>query len=399
MTPKPGTALTSLLVGATVIVVGGSVTAVWSVLRSGQDPSDLEFLPVVLCYGLVGIAVVARRPANAVGWVFLVAGVSSAIGILCKVVGVGAAPLGASAPAIAVWAAWFSLIYVELVALPLVYAFLLFPDGHFLSPRWRWLGVAAVVVGAASAVTVAISDQNFGHPASGTAADANFPGLVHPLQLVDGGRLLVLYADVLGPAMIVLVASAGVSVAIRYRRSRGVERLQIRWFLAAVVVAMAVWIPTIAFLPDYNTDVFAALFPLIPLACGVAILRYRLYDIDRLVSRTVSYAVVTGLALAVYLGIVTATTRLLPPQTSAWGVAAATLTAAAGFRPLLHRVRVRVDRRFDREHFDAAATVEAFGRQLRDVADPDRVATGLVAGVRATVGPAHVGLHLVDRTP
>jgi threonine/homoserine efflux transporter RhtA len=130
--------------------------------------------------------------------------------------------------------------------------------------------------------------------------------------------------------------------------------------------------PTIAFVSDDNTDVFAALFPLIPLACGVAILRHRPYDIDRLVSRTVWYAVVTGLAFAVYLVTVTATTRPLPAQTSAWGVAAATL---------------------------ATATVSAFGRQLREVAEPDRVATGLVDAVRTTVGPAHVGLHLVDRTP
>jgi len=399
MTSGPGRLLTWMLFCAFVIVVGGSALAVALCLHSGQDAGDLEFLPVVLCYGLVGIAVVARRPANAVGWVFLVAGVGSAVGILCKVIGVGAASLGAAAPTYAVWAGWFSLIYVELVALPIMYVFLLFPDGHFLSGRWRWVGAAAVTVSVASAVVVAVSDQNFGHPASGNPADANFPGLEHPLQLVDGGRLLVLYSDVLGPMVILLFAVSVVSVAIRYHRARGVERLQIRWFLAAVVVAMAVWIPTIAFLPDYNTDVFASLFPLIPLACGVAILRYRLYDIDRLVSRTVSYAVVTGLALAVYLGIVTATTRLLPAQTSAWGVAAATLGAAAVFRPLLHRVRDRVDRRFDREHFDAATTVEAFGRQLRDVADPDQVATGLVDAVRTTVGPVHVGLHVLDRTP
>jgi hypothetical protein len=398
MTPKPGRALTSLLIGATVVVVGGSVVAVWLVQRSGQDAGDLEFLPVVLCYGLVGIAVVARRPANAVGWIFLVAGVASAIGILCKVIGVGAAPLGDDAPSYAVWAAWVSLIYVELVALPFVYAFLLFPDGRFLTRRWRWIGVAAVVVSAVDAVIVAISDQNFSHPASGSADDVNFPGLEHPLRLVDGGRLVVAYGDVLAPLSVALLVTAVVSVAIRYRRARGVERLQIRWFLASVVVAMTLWVPTIAFWPDHITDVFAVVFPLIPLACGVAILRYRLYDIDRLVSRTVSYALVTGVALAVYLGIVTATTRLLPAQTSAWGVAAATLAAATVFRPLLHLVRDRVDRRFDREHFDATATVDAFGRQLRDVADPERVAAELMAAVRTTVGPEQVGLYLEDRT-
>jgi hypothetical protein len=395
MTGRSITAVRWGLVACAVVLIAGPVETVVVVLRSDLDRSLLGFLPVVVTYGAVGMAIVARRPGNAIGWIFVASGVTGSIGLLCKAIGTSAVPMGASAPWWAVWAGWLSLIYVELVSLPYLFLFLLFPDGHLLSRRWRWVAIAGVMVTTGSAVIVAVSDQNFARSRSGQPGDLNFPGMVHPLQLLPHEPAGFLYDNIFAPLSLAVLALSVVSLVVRYRRSRGAERQQLRWFLAASAFAVSVFVVTAIFWPDQITVAFSLLFPLIPVACGVAILQYHLYDIDRLISRTVSYVVVSGLALAVYVGVVSATTYLVPRQTSSWGVAVATLAAAAVFRPLLVRVRRAVDRRFDRRHVDAVAAAESFGRRVAERAEPDATVVELVDVVDETLAPVSIAVLLM----
>jgi hypothetical protein len=208
------------------------------------------------------------------------------------------------------------------------------------------------------------------------------------------------HAETVLPAFAVLLLACMVASALsvwgRYRRSSPVERTQIRWFAWASGVVVVVFV-TSFIAPDNETvqAVVTTSYGLIPASIGVAVLRYRLYDIDRIVSRTLSYAVVTAAAVGVYALVVTSVSRLVDGSPS-WAVAAATLVAAAVFRPLLGRVRSAVDRRFDRERYDARRIVESFGVRLRDEVHTDAAAAGLVAAVGRTLAPAAVGLWVRD---
>jgi hypothetical protein len=258
--------------------------------------------------------------------------------------------------------------------------FLLFPDGRPLSRRWRWVAVAVVVNSSLGALMVAISNLNFSDPTVLKGTDQlNYPGLQHPLPLVDPHRLeasYVLYQNVEIALMLLAVAS----LVVRYRRSAGVERPQVRWVMFAAAVAVSGFVLCLALAPDLTVVAFGILFSLIPIACGIAILRYRLYDIDRIISRTTSYVLVTGLLLASFALVVTSVTRVLPPGSSSAAV--------------VQRV---VDRRFDRASYDASRTVEVFGRWLRDQVDPDATSAELLDVVRRTMAPTSTALHLTTR--
>jgi hypothetical protein len=198
-------------------------------------------------------------------------------------------------------------------------------------------------------------------------------------------------------ALLCLVLSV-VSLFVRFRGATVVERAQLRWF-AFSAAAFLLSLPLQQLLPGGSNGaaanlLFTATATFVPVSCGVAILRYRLYDIDRIISRTVSYAIVTGLALAVYALLVTSASRLLPSGASPLVVAGATLAAAALARPLLSRVQHGVDRRFNRTRYDAERTVEEFGVRLRDQVESGAVAHDLLAVVGATVAPSMSTLWL-----
>jgi hypothetical protein len=180
-----------------------------------------------------------------------------------------------------------------------------------------------------------------------------------------------------------------VSVILRFRRSTGIERLQLRWFALAASLLGATFVlqvPLGGMPTAYGDIAFSAVVAFVPIACGIAILRYRLYDIGRIISRTAAYAIVTGLLLATYALVVTSVSRVLG-ETSTLAVAAATLAAAALFRPLLSRVQRIVDRRFNREKVDAQRAVDEFGARLTDGAEPERVVANLEAVVNRTLQP------------
>jgi hypothetical protein len=194
------------------------------------------------------------------------------------------------------------------------------------------------------------------------------------------------------------------SVVIRYIRSSGEERLQLKWFAYTValnVVLLGTLVPLAGasntWQPVYSLAVVVGVGLALPLAIGVAVLKYRLYAIDKIISRTVSYALVTGLVVGVYLGCVALLTHLLPFRDSV-GVAAAVLVAAALFNPLRRRVQVLVDRRFDRTRYDAEQVVAQFSVQLREQVDLEVLGADLLGVVHQVLAPAHLALWLNDTT-
>jgi uncharacterized membrane protein HdeD (DUF308 family) len=259
----------------------------------------------------------------------------------------------------------------------------LFPDGRLPSRRWRPLVWAAIASGVVEGGSAALSNVDFTY---------NFPLLRDPVTVV--APLTTAYNLSQTAGMVVLLAGA-VSMIVRFRRAGQEERLQLKWFVYAAAVA-AVAIPVSSTFMSNPLPVFDSVFPLIPAAVGIAILKYRLYDIDRLISRTVAYAIVTGLLVGVYAGLVLLATEVFRFHTPV-AVAAATLAAAALFNPLRRRVQRAADRRFNRVRYDADQTVAAFAGTLRDSVDPGTVQADLVAVVSKAVEPAHVSVWIAGR--
>ena len=333
----------------------------------------------------VGALIVANRPGNAIGWVFSAIALLAVTGALAEEYAgyavwtrPGVLPGGVLAGWYAGWA-WYPT-----VALALVFTPLLFPDGRPPSPPWRlvaWLAVAttALFVGfAAVQPTIELDD---GHVVDNPIGVA---GVTDP----DDSLLNI--------ALGLLVVAAVVSLVVRFRRSRGEERLQLKWFTYAGAVLP---VPLVGdLLPDTVSNVLFALgitFP--PVAAGIAVLRYRLYEIDRLINRTLVYGLLTTLLAGVYAGLVLVLGRLfgdLGDRPPSWAVAGATLAVAALFQPARQRVQRLVDRRFNRARYDAARTVERFSARLRDQVDLDTLSAELLAVVDQTVQPTRASLWL-----
>lgn len=241
----------------------------------------------------------------------------------------------------------------------------IYPTGRPLPGAWRWL-TALLLVGTTAMVL-------------GYAVGVQPPTHFSPLSLLVGGSFAAYACGMLGSIP---------SLAVRFHRSAGGERAQLKWFLYGVVLAVVCWFSQVPVMFWVSALLPAA-------AIMVAMLRYRLYDIDRLVSRTTSYAVVTGLLLATYFSVIALASRWLPDNSSLV-VAAATLTAAAVFRPALRWTQSVVDRRFNRSRYDASRVVEEFGGKLRSQVDTTSIESGLVAAVHRTLQPAHAAVWIRD---
>jgi len=225
--------------------------------------------------------------------------------------------------------------------------------------------------------------------------DAAVKGTVNPLGIEGAGPLLDTVAAVAGASALLSLLLATVSLVLRFRRSRGVERLQVKWF--AFAAALFVVACAFGFFVFSQNDVVFGLvivgsFAAIPLAAGLAILRYRLYDIDVVINRALVYGALTATLGATYLALVLLVG--LAVGHSGFAVAVSTLAVAALFRPLRTRIQGAVDRRFYRRRYDAARTLEAFGSRLRDELDLEALGADLRSVVRETVQPAHVSLWL-----
>jgi hypothetical protein len=383
------------------LVVAFAVGCTLSVVAKRPLTKDDWIILPFAAWGLVGALLAWRRPDNPMGWLFLSIGALSGLAGVAATVTTHPGALVAPVAWFVVVCAWYQQwFWFPTFALSTVFTVLLFPDG-LPSRRWRpvlWTTITAVAV---LSLLAAFNDQlsAAAMPPGSTPVD-NPLGSVS-LPVLDQGSSSPLF----GFAFVVLIGCAGlttVSAFLRYRRSRGVERLQLRWFVFAVAVSAVVFLVVgvggAAAQSSASTDVvtsFIASLALafVPISCGIAILRYHVYDVDRVVSRTTSYALVTALVVAVYAAVVTLVPRLVPVSSSL-AVAAATLFAAAFARPALRRVQAVVDRRFNRGKVDAQRTVDAFGARLRDEVDADVVRSDLLGAVDRTLQPATITLWL-----
>ena len=350
---------------------------------------------LVVIDATIGAIVASRRPENPIGWLLCLSGVAvststftSLYAIYALLARTGTLPAAEASAWIAAW------ILPIIIGLQISYI-LLFPTGRLPSRRWRWLAWltgAFVVVGVLT---------------SAFSSDA-YLGALGPIRNPLG---IEGFADVWRFVLItmapLLYGATALSVLMRLRRAGGVERQQLKWFAYAVAIyAAATALNVAAFAVDgprwfalTGVVVFTAAGPAPTIAIGIAILRYRLYDIDLLINRTLVYGSLTATLVALYFGgvaITQATIQVLTgreelPQIA---IVASTLLIAALFNPLRRRIQSFIDRRFYRNKYDAAKTLQAFGARLRDETNLDALGNGLVAVARETVQPAHVSLWL-----
>jgi hypothetical protein len=364
------------------------------------------FFAAVVGYAFVGALVASRHPGNPIGWILLVIGITLTLGAL---VDANLVSEDAFARDLSGWLSdwtWFIWLTLAGVFLPM-----LFPTGRLLSPRWRpalWLGAAALAL---SVVGSAFRPGTI---------DTDSPVPVHnPVGIESARGVLEVIARVGDVLAALAFALAATSLVIRFRRSRGIERQQLKWFayvglIAAVGIGVAMAQVLLGTQPgdeggttiDYvgAAGWFTALFAIvvgIPVATGMAILRHRLYDIDVVINRTLVYGALTATLLLSYLGLVLLLQLALGPLTEDNGLAIAgsTLGVAALFRPARTRIQEVVDRRFYRRKYDAAQTIEGFGARLRDEVELDSLSAELRAVVADTMQPAHVSLWLREAAP
>jgi hypothetical protein len=365
------------------------ILAVGSILRSPDASSFLLFALIAAPFAVVGALVASRRPRNPIGWLFLAFAVVAAFAASADRYASYALVEHPSSLPGGDWVAWLASGIWHPAFGFFVFAFLLFPDGRLPSARWRpvaWIAAANYLVGG---VIGLLWGPLFGE---------FFPYAEPPFRLPDYFVVEVAFAVFLYVNFALLALSA-VSLVLRLRRAAGVERQQLKWFVYAVALFALVFPPSIIVLGDGRLIVF--LLPLVPAAAGIAILRYRLFDIDVVINRTLVYGALTVMLAAAYIATVVASQyvfRALTGQESQLAIVASTLTIAALFVPLRRRVQAFVDRRFYRSKYDARKTLEAFSVKLRDETDLDALRDDLVGVVRETMQPAYISLWLRPET-
>lgn len=348
------------------------------------DGTAAAFILVLTVTLGVGWLLAARLPHNALGWLLMAVPALFATWLPADLLG---AAMRDTAPEVTQWLYWYGLdrkdawAWLPGIGLLFTQIPLRFPDGRLPSRGWRWFSwftIGAIVAGSAVLSTLSAEVA---------------PGIPNPVHLPGVGEQAWLVLLVFGGLLLPSFVGSIASLFVRYRRAGILQRAQLRWVLwaAALVAAalMASWMLPAEF--DAVKEAVKISYALIPIAILFAVLRYRLYEINAIISRTASYALVTLVVIGTYLLVVTSVHWLLP-DLSAIGVALATLAAAALFLPALRWVQRWVDRRFDRERYDAEKVVDAFGQRLRTGADPHATPDDLIAAVGQTLQPSSVGL-------
>jgi hypothetical protein len=345
---------------------------------------------VVVSAMTVGALVASRRPRHPVGWLLLGVGLGVATNVLVEpYVKYGLVVRPGSLPGARHLVGFvYSTFFVALCCAGFV--LLLTPTGRLPSPRWRWWARVAAAAPVVTMVGFVVQPDPLAPDWYGNALAV--PALARVL-------LVPALAGIAVVALSLLVAAG--SLVVRFRRARGVERLQLRWLaLAGGCASVLLLVALVAGGLGRDPVVLASLalcLALLPLATGASILRYRLYDLDRIISRTLAWTALTVLLGLGYAAVVLGLGRLLP-ESSSLAVAAATLAAAAMFQPARRRVQELVDRRFNRRRFDAARTVDGFAARLRDQVDLDALTGELLAVVDRTMQPTSASLWLRQPT-
>ena len=363
--------------------------------------AGLAFVLSTFLFAVVGVLVAARNPGNPVGWILLAIGATWGLDLVCSSYATYGLELHRGSHDLAVVTASIdSMLWVPGIGLTGVFLLLLFPDGHLLTPRWRWLAWSS-----AAGLTVAslgiLCDP-------GLMSDSSFPNTVNPLGIDALGTVTQVLRSVVIMAPIAILGAA-LSLILRFRRSRGTERLQMKWLAAAaaavagifaVAMVFAAILPSGADTPEWLQllqTVALISFGLIPVSIGFAVFQYRLYDIDLIIRRTLTYSCLAAVLIGIYLAGVVGLSSVLRAATGrsdALAVTLSTLLVVVVSRPLQSRIKATIDRRFARLAYDPARTLDEFSDQVRRKVDLDVLGAELVGTVSATVRPAHVTLWL-----
>ena len=368
-----------------VLSVALSVAAVGLAARNGEGPAELvanhHAIGIVTAIGMavLGALIASRKPRNPIGWLMslsgLLLGVFSFSQQYAPLAVADSLPLVGLSSWLATWTA------LPGIAITITSSLQLFPDGRLPSPRWRpvaWVSAAATVVPAMVIAVRAwpvrgpeLAALTFDHPAVTAVFGIGFP------------------------VILVLSVVSMAALVVRFRRSAGVERQQIKWFAYGAMIGIPLGLP--AEVPFWGPILELVQPPLMFAGLGIGIFRYQLFDVDRIINRTVVYGLVTAVLGAVYAVVVLVAGQLsgtVGGDLPSWAVAAATLAVAALFQPVRRRIQTVVDRRFNRRRYDAARTVEAFSTRLRDQVDLATLSTELLAVVDQTVQPTRTWLWL-----
>jgi hypothetical protein len=355
----------------------------------------------VVVFSVVGALIASSRPRNSIGWLLLAAGLISGIQLLGDEYSIHA--LREPSPRLpgAAVAAWFGeWVWVPIVGLISTFIPLLFPNGRLSSSRWRlvaWIAAAGITIPAVAFLVQPgplASTPQFQNPFG-----IGDPSIAESIEAIGAGGLVLLLAAT--------VASA-VGLVLRFRRTIGDERQQLKWLaFAAVFLAIGFLFTAVGqtFVGETNiTDLGVIVaVPGIPVAIAIAVLKYHLYDVDLVINRTLVYGLLTALLVGVYVvlavGLGAAVRSIAEQENNALVIAASTLAVAALFGPARRRIQAFIDRRFYRRKYDAARTLEAFSARLREEVDLDSLAGELVGVVRHAMQPSHVTLWLRSPEP
>ena len=358
-------------------------------------------------FAVVGALLVLRRPTNAIGWIM------AAIALMVSIFGAGQGyatyvmVTRGEPDTLAVFGAWAANCYwFVMLALALIYLPMLFPDGRLLSRRWVPVAVLAGIATSGIVLSRALVDTL---PVQGVSDRE----IVNPIGIEGLGRPEDLpISGVMEGLFLVAAVGAVASVVVRFRRSRGVERQQMKWFAYVIVILIGGSVLAggisdatgVAWLGNTSFVLSMTGLSCLPIAVGIAILKYRLYGIDVIINRTLVYGSLTAMLALVYFGGVTTTQvffRTLTGQRELpqLAIVVSTLAIAALFNPLRRGIQSFIDRRFYRSKYDARKTLEAFSARLRDETDLDALNTELVSVVSETMRPAHVSLWLRPDAP
>jgi hypothetical protein len=345
---------------------------------------------VVSTWGVMGGVIVVRRPANTVGWLLWVVGVGLAVSLVGQSWSfVSLFHAGGMLPGTTV-GAWLSWLFTPILALALIVPPLLFPDGRLMSRRWAVVLAVALAAMAGLALGAIVKPGALDFAGFTIQNPTGIPGLAGPARV-----LLDLSGMVLLPCLLL----AALASFMRFRRGTPIERQQLKWFgsamgLAALGLTGAAILPQPLGIACYIVMTIA--LGLVPVAIGIAILRYRLYEIDRLIGRTLAYAAITAILAAAFVATNLTVQALLAGVTggATFTTAVSTLVIAGLFQPLRRRVQAPIDRRFNRAQVDAERVIEAFANRARDQVDLDMLNAAVVGAIDEAVAPSRASIWL-----